>query len=357
MFGSEIFEVGIGLALIYLLMSLICTVLIEWTASILALRADTLESGIRKLLNGSRAKPQPGGANVGEAGALTPNDLAATLYNHPLIQGLARKTFIDQISPRRRASYARPSYIPSRVFSVVLLDSLAKLADKNGTIPVNPKALLSDPRIDEVLRSYVNYDDIKRMLSLLLVEFNLEQTKENIEQWFDDAMERVSGWYTRRTQIRAVAFAVGISVFFNVDTLAIGRTLWSDDAVRAATAIAAQNLIESSENDIQRICPTASPTPSASIAIDKRLGCLQDTVRGVNLPLGWNPLVQDPDAPDMEWTQKYIGKDWRAWVSKVAGLSISTIALALGAPFWFDTLNKLVHLRGTGKKPEGEPQG
>ncbi|MCA9718188.1 MAG: hypothetical protein KC468_26185, partial [Myxococcales bacterium] len=36
---------------------------------------------------------------------------------------------------------------------------------------------------------------------------------------------------------------------------------------------------------------------------------------------------------------------------KLAGLLISLLAAAQGAPFWFDLLNKLVNLRGSGRRP------
>jgi hypothetical protein len=39
----------------------------------------------------------------------------------------------------------------------------------------------------------------------------------------------------------------------------------------------------------------------------------------------------------------------------LAGLIITALALSLGAPFWFDLLNKLVSLRGAGVKPEEQP--
>jgi hypothetical protein len=40
------------------------------------------------------------------------------------------------------------------------------------------------------------------------------------------------------------------------------------------------------------------------------------------------------------------------WVSKLAGLLITTIAVSMGAPFWFELLNKVVNLRTAGKKPD-----
>ena len=44
-------------------------------------------------------------------------------------------------------------------------------------------------------------------------------------------------------------------------------------------------------------------------------------------------------------------QDSGGWVLKVIGWLITGLAVALGAPFWFDLLNKLVNLRGAGPRP------
>jgi len=41
-----------------------------------------------------------------------------------------------------------------------------------------------------------------------------------------------------------------------------------------------------------------------------------------------------------------------AWFLKILGWLITALAISFGAPFWFDLLNRLVDLRGSGKKPE-----
>jgi hypothetical protein len=41
---------------------------------------------------------------------------------------------------------------------------------------------------------------------------------------------------------------------------------------------------------------------------------------------------------------------------KLFGLGISAFALSFGAPFWFETLNKVVNLRGAGPKPKTESE-
>jgi len=43
-------------------------------------------------------------------------------------------------------------------------------------------------------------------------------------------------------------------------------------------------------------------------------------------------------------------------VLKLMGLFLTTGAVSLGAPFWFDVLNKLVNLRSSGNRPEKRQQ-
>jgi hypothetical protein len=40
----------------------------------------------------------------------------------------------------------------------------------------------------------------------------------------------------------------------------------------------------------------------------------------------------------------------------VLGLLLTAAAASLGAPFWFDLLNKFINVRGAGKSPEEKPR-
>jgi hypothetical protein len=51
MFGSQPIEVAIGLVFVYLVLSLICSVIKEGLAGALGMRAKTLEEGIQNLLD------------------------------------------------------------------------------------------------------------------------------------------------------------------------------------------------------------------------------------------------------------------------------------------------------------------
>jgi hypothetical protein len=50
MYLQEVLEVAIGLAFVYLLLSLICMQVQEWLASAFRWRADNLEDGLREML-------------------------------------------------------------------------------------------------------------------------------------------------------------------------------------------------------------------------------------------------------------------------------------------------------------------
>ena len=74
MFGSDILEVAVGLALLFLIVSLICTAAREGLEAIMRTRAMDLERGIRELLD------DPDGSL-----------LAKTLFDHPMIYAVRRQ--------------------------------------------------------------------------------------------------------------------------------------------------------------------------------------------------------------------------------------------------------------------------
>ena len=60
-----------------------------------------------------------------------------------------------------------------------------------------------------------------------------------------------------------------------------------------------------------------------------------DVLSQVGLPLGWDG-----------WPDGFTN-----WISTALGLFLTSAAVALGAPFWFDSLSKLANLRNAGPRP------
>jgi hypothetical protein len=111
MFNSAILDVAIGMIFVYLLLSLMCSAANELIEIALKKRAIDLERGIRELL--------VPGSGSGKS------DLVASLYNHPLVNGLFGGRYEDtRIASKWRYIFRTklPTYIPSRSFALALMD-------------------------------------------------------------------------------------------------------------------------------------------------------------------------------------------------------------------------------------------
>ncbi|MDQ2694742.1 MAG: hypothetical protein M3Z21_05065, partial [Pseudomonadota bacterium] len=222
MFGSAILEVAIGLIFVYLLVSLIVTAANELIASALKWRAANLEKGIRNLLNDPNAQR-----------------LADDFFAHPLIQGLAE-------------AGKRPSYIPSRTFALALLDIVAPNTTGEPQKLTAIRNALNDTSIP---------DDVKKPLLVLLADAgnDLRRFQENVEVWFNNAMDRVAGWYRRKTQAMLLVLAVAFTAVLNIDTIAIVRALSVNPELRAA-------LVEQAEKAVQPSPGQPAAPPAAGNA-------------------------------------------------------------------------------------------
>jgi hypothetical protein len=79
-----------------------------------------------------------------------------------------------------------------------------------------------------------------------------------------------------------------------------------------------------------------------------------DEINKLGLPIGWTRNVSvPPDPPD---PRQLYGLSPQAWVMRVLGWLITALAVSLGAPFWFDLLNKFIVIRGTVKPKEKSPE-
>ncbi|MEM7031013.1 MAG: hypothetical protein AAF629_15715 [Chloroflexota bacterium] len=302
LFGSVILEVAISIVFIYILLSLICSTLKEGVSRVLGLRAATLEAGIYNLLDD---KEQPG--------------LVNDFYDHVLISSLAYTGFLDKLGGQK----GKPSYIPAKTFATVVLDLLVP-TDKDG----------GSKTVDSVRKALSDLPDgrLKKSLVLLVDEAgdNLEQTGKNIEDWFNNTMDRASGWYKRRAQLIILIWGIVISFTLNIDTLQLANALYQDVGLRSVVVSSAEGL-------------------AASNSLPNNLDTLTEDLESLQLPIGWE---WDTEATEERDIMRQLPTTPRDWFYKLIGLIFTTAAISLGAPFWFDVLTKLTNLRATGKKPE-----
>jgi len=159
----------------------------------------------------------------------------------------------------------------------------------------------------------------------------LARLQANVEQWFNQAMDRVGGWYKRWTQKILLAIAGVLVVAANADTIALANRFLRDNALRAS-------IVNVAEKTIHNVA--AKPAED----MEARQALLSDAAK-LNLPLGWVRTEGDPYANDQ------VPGDVRGWLAKILGLPITALAVSMGAPFWFDTMSKFINLRGTGTPP------
>jgi hypothetical protein len=301
-FDSIILDVAIGIVFIYILLSLICSTVSELFSRVLAWRSNTLAKGIQNLLNDPDA-----------------TGFAKEFYQHPLIDSMDQDGKIDKLLNR----HSKPSYIPSRTFAIVLLDIIAR---DSGTKPKTFEEFRN-----AVINSKIINDKTKNALLALFdnSQDKLDNARKNIEDWFNDAMDRVSGWYKRNVQSLILLLALIITVGANVDTIVIANNLAQDSTLRSSVVASAEVFANK----------TASSGLNASLNVKE----LRNETQQIQiLPIGWSNESNVPQG---------LPSGSGGWLTKIFGLFITTIAVSLGAPFWFDMLNKLVDLRGTGKQP------
>jgi hypothetical protein len=337
MLNSTTLEVAIGMALIYLLLSLFCTAINEAIAGILGSRAKNLEKGIKSLFTDGLKTAASTSSDSGVIPAVT---LAEAIYGHGLVQSLYKSTASERPNSWfNKFGSSLPSYIPARTFSSALLDILfpsndpapvpaATVAGTNVVGPVGAAGLAADlSTMLARLRALPDSKGKEAMLALVnQAGGDITKTRQAFENWFNDGMDRVAGWYKRKTQL--VLFFIGliVAVGLNVDSIAIGRSLWASPALRSYAIAAAEQYAGDTTK--------ARPNPNAP----KDLAVLQSLA----LPIGWD-------------TSKHLWMNSEPGVSPVfvlAGWLLTAIAMTLGAPFWFDTLNKFMVVRSTIKPEE-----
>jgi hypothetical protein len=291
MFGSQVLEVVIGLTLIYLVLSIGCSGIKEIIAALFSLRAKTLEKGVRNMLkNGA-------------------NDYTAQLFAHPLVQATAPEG-------------QKPSYISARMFASALFDIVAP-------------ADATQPRTIQSLRASVTQIPDAKLRTTLLNMIDsaggdIDAARLKVEHWFDDTMARVSGWYKRMAQ--KIIFVAGLMLCaaVNADTLMIVKELWSDQALRSAMVAQAGQKVQST-------------TPADYLNQEGSLQQVAVEIRDVNTPpIGWSR-----DSKDIRIWPGGVGDQ----ALKVLGILLTSFAIVMGAPFWFDMLNNVVNLRLSGNPP------
>src|SRR6266513_2779349 len=310
-----VLNLAIGITFIYLLFSLVVSALNEFWLTYLDKRADFLKQGLEQLLQDPEKVRQ--------------------VLGHGLVDALSRST------------NGTPSYIGVEPFTAAVLDVI-KAADPNTV-----------RKISDFQTGIAAQPDgkLKQSLTAILdaAEKDLASFKKGIGDWYERSMDGVSGWYKRYVQKWLLGLSLGLAVLCNVDTIHIIRVLSSDPKLLAETvnqavntAKAAASQASASSGTAPAMEPVLNPTEDATQAISRLINNANvaiNNLSNVGVPIGWS---------ESQWQYLH---DPGHLVSAFLGWFLTGLAASLGAPFWFDTLQRFVNVRSNGRSPDEKDIG
>jgi hypothetical protein len=317
MFSSTIFDVVFGLVSVFLAVSLFTSAVTEGLSTLVRLRARTLLSGVKQLLNDQQFE-----------------GLALSLYNHALVNPLSA----GNTAPGKIPSI-KPSYIEPDQFALAFVDILKQAGDTaakaeaaaaaGGTAPPADGAATPADEVASLKLSIetaikkIGNQQIRATLTALYRKAgkDVDAFRDEIAAWFDAAMDRLSGVYSR--YVKAISFVVALVLagLLNADAIHVADTLWERPALAERLA----------KLDLPIVDKTHPETEATQ---------LLKQIEGVAPLLGWNGFGNDERRHGLGIAFMILG-----WVV-VAGAAL------FGAPFWFDVLQRFVQLRGTGPSPD-----
>lgn len=389
---NQLLDMLIALALIYALLSVVVSLLIEYLSYKIQRRGKLLRESIMQLLDDRINK-----------------DYGKLLLDSYLIEGLNNK--ID-----RRLT----AYISSNLFAEALVDVIAQQSRHTLRIELS-EALQQEPDVD---LKVVQDERLNATRAAVMDRFfvglkemhaspfrdtmfsmydksggDYEKLKLNIERWYNDYMERVSGWYKGKIRTSAFVFGMIVAVGLNVNAFHVVRVLSLDPQMRSELVAYADSVVTRVEQSgvqstdtlakillsdtamvnmrrngqlqddfMEKLMQNQQQQDSLSAHSLQRIDSVMGLAAGLNLPIGWSkssaPLswFGDDASPQMLDETGNVGlvrylvqynyapTFWTKF-SYFIGLIVSALMLSVGAPFWFEILVKLVNIRRNGKKP------
>jgi hypothetical protein len=361
--NSLIVGVAIGLVFLFAVFAALTSMLTEAVARFLGLRGAFLLRGIRALVDGqtsgmpevsalgriwalergggsAEAAPPAPSAAAADPAAAPPPPLTDRLLANVLLASQGQQGLLpsDTTSLSLRERRRLPAYLPARTFARAVIAFLAPDARETTTLDELRRA------VDRLGGDGV----LQKSLRVLLANAgdSLEAFRQSVEQWYDDHMDRVSGWYKRHVRWISLTIGALLVLGFNANVVAMTRALYADEALResvVAQAVAASD------------CGGRDPAD-----------CLREVrgeieqLRTVGLPLGWpaDPVCETAGGSCSFFERFGLADraanglaDARYLLVLLVGYTLMVLALVPGARFWFDLLGRLGSLRSSGPKP------
>ncbi|MGC1305757.1 MAG: hypothetical protein WA885_00910 [Phormidesmis sp.] len=284
----------------------------------------------------------------------------------PLSDSMLAQTFLNRVRYLRRGigEQAQQKEVliarlrPSLSDLTALLDpqsatyaELVELAQREGDAVLKALERLQQEVIPPRLRQSLAALGSRAERRVKSTGAELQQLQAEVEDWFNNGMERASGVYRRN--VKGVGLLIGLAIAFtlNADTFYMFQRLSTDQAIRNSIIQTAEQL------DIRQLNSAAEVASELSIdELSERIegdlrsvgNAVEDTLADYPLPIGrtQNVLLAQR-AQQANWPIPLIPQRLVGWL-------ITALALSMGASFWFDLLRKVMSVRASGSPPKQE---
>lgn len=396
--NSPILGIIIPMILVYALLSILVSILLEWWNHMTKERSIVMKKAILEMLKDP--------LNL---------DYGHLFYSHPAITGI------------KALNNRPPEYVSASLFADVLIDIVVKQAERRRPIKItvdgNKKIFLpADEGLEEnILQKFqkgldlMNDSPLKDLLSSFAIKsskfdkdlqkviYDYDKLKGLIGGWFDDFMNVATAYYKRRQHNKQFILGFIVAISLNVDSIHLVKMLSCDGDLRNRLLKEADVLAsnyQSLPDSLKKAPNTAlvrlyvkdttggvnrALKDSSSTIVTNRLNLVKDSVSKLqlsradtlyrvldqmDLPIGWNkesaPLSwgkKDSNALKAVVEHAYHGKgniekyivkrdegQGKAKLFYFLGIIISGISLGFGSPFWFQILVKFVNIRKSAQK-------
>lgn len=390
---SPYLDTLISLVLIYALLSVFVSILLEGWNKRIKERGVFLQRMVYRLLD------DPLNLNFGYL-----------IYQHPIINKMRKDgNSYPHYIPAEGFANALIDTLAEQAVVMRYVDGpdgvLVKQADGQD-LPLSERLQRGVQRLNdsEFKRLMLNFLDRNTTATsgqeALAPQLDMDKLKKELGRWFDDFMDRATGEYKngQRGKLRLIGLLVAL--LLNVDSLHLVRVLLNDRNLR-------DRMVQRAEAVDQTVSQRKDTTEAGlRKAVLQRLSEMDTThVKGVRndslllrslalvlsdnsaarereqadsllavldqwqLPIGWScteaPLswmgrswcacdsVRPPPHPDrlLRYFTARNERSLKQFFLWLLGILITGWSLSLGAPFWFETLSKLINIRRSGLKP------
>lgn len=304
MFSSNVINLVIFLSFTYFIGSIILSAINEAISGVLRSRANDLKKTMENLFFESGWK------------GYIRNEFSRT----PTMQSLMK-------SKGRYPAYIPPASFVQAIICELNVDNYKpeKLMDElkaNTSLPKNFRQVL--------INLYAQSEE------------NIPRFEEKVEAFYNNAMDRATGWYKKKARRTLLILGFLLSVILNIDTIKIVNDALADkEKLNKAVDNIAANL---PRLDSLRSLTVTDTSIEVTVSSAREIGntARLEFEQTTGYSLGYSDFKK-------EWSDNFL--------LKLLGVLITAFALQLGSNYWFDILNKTVNIRATGKRPVETPAG